>query len=78
VARLPRRPGQKETRYAHLLSGEPTQPEVLETADEPARPTRRAHVEDDRIAALERTVEALRAEVAAVRAELDAFRAQFG
>ena len=78
VARLPRRPGQKEVRYAHLFGGEPTQADAPETADEPPLPTRRAVVEDDRVAALERTVEALRAEVAAVRAELDAFRAQFG
>jgi hypothetical protein len=77
VARLPRRHGQKEVRYAHLLSGEPPEYEAPATADEPARPTRRAHGDDERIAALERTVEALRAEVAAVRAELDAFRAQF-
>jgi uncharacterized protein len=77
VARLPRRPGQKEIRYAHLLGGEPTQADASETADEPPLPTRRAGVEDDRIVALERTVEALRAEVASLRAELDAFRAQF-
>lgn len=77
VARLPRRQGQKEVRYAHLLSGEPPEYEAPATADEPPRPTRRAQGEDDRVAALERTVEALRAEVAAVRAELDAFRAQF-
>jgi uncharacterized protein YceH (UPF0502 family) len=77
VARLPRRPGQKEVRYAHLLGGEPTQADSAATADEPPLPTRRLDVEDDRLAALERTVEALRAEVAAVRAELDAFRAQF-
>jgi len=77
VARLPRRPGQKEVRYAHLLGGGPTQADAPEMAVEPPLPTRRADVEDDRLAALERTVEALRAEVAAVRAELDAFRAQF-
>ena len=76
VARLSRRPGQKEVRYAHLLGGEPAQADAPEMADEPALPTRRADVEDDRIAALERTVEALRAEVAALRAEVDAFRAQ--
>jgi uncharacterized protein YceH (UPF0502 family) len=77
AARLPRRPGQKEVRYAHLLGGEPTQADAPGIADEPALPTRRATVEDDRVAALERTVEALRSEVAALRAELDAFRAQF-
>lgn len=77
VARLPRRPGQKEVRYAHLLSGEPSQADVPAMAEEPAVPTRRADREDDRVAALERTVEALRAEVASLRADLDAFRAQF-
>ena len=77
VARLPRRAGQKEVRYAHLLSGEPPA-DAPAAAEEPAVPTRRRDAEDDRVAALERTVEALRAEVAAVRAELDAFRAQFG
>jgi hypothetical protein len=78
VVRLPRRPGQKEVRYAHLLAGEPVQQaDAPGAADEPAIPTRRAHVEDDRVAALERTVEALRAEVAALRTDLDAFRAQF-
>ena len=72
VARLPRRAGQKEVRYAHLLSGEP-QPYVPGTAEEPA-----IHpAEDGRVAALERSVEELRAEVAALRAELDSFRAQF-
>ncbi|HYR08317.1 MAG TPA: DUF480 domain-containing protein, partial [Longimicrobium sp.] len=74
VARLPRRTGQKEVRYAHLLSGEPPA-DAPGTAEEPA--IHRAGAEDDRVAALERTVEALRAEVATLRADLDAFRAQF-
>jgi uncharacterized protein len=76
VVRLPRRPGQKEVRYAHLLTGEPTQADSPATAEEPATATR-AGAEDDRVAALERTVEELRAEVAALRAELNSFRAQF-
>lgn len=76
VARLPHRPGQKEVRYAHLLSGEP-QADAPGTPEERPVPTRRGDAEDDRVAALERTVEALRAEVAAMRADLDAFRAQF-
>ena len=77
VARLPRRPGQKEVRYAHLLGGEPPQADAGAAAEERAVPIQSADAEDDRVAALERTVEALRAEVAAMRAELDAFRAQF-
>lgn len=75
VARLPRRAGQKEVRYAHLLAGEPAHTAASEAVDAPA--LHRADEDEDRVAALERTVEALRAEVAALRAELDAFRAQF-
>jgi len=76
VARLPRRPGQKEVRFAHLLSGEPPA-DAPGSAEEPPLPARRAVADDDRVAALERTVEELRAEVATLRAELEAFRAQF-
>jgi uncharacterized protein YceH (UPF0502 family) len=57
VARQPRRPGQKEERYAHLL-GE-------EAAVDPGAPS-----EDDRFAVLERDVAELRDEVAALRDEL--------
>ncbi|HEU4558151.1 MAG TPA: YceH family protein [Longimicrobium sp.] len=77
VARLPRRPGQKEVRYAPLLTGDAPQADAPGITEERPVPTRSAAAEDDRVAALERTVEELRAEVAAVRAELDAFRAQF-
>ena len=74
VARLPRRPGQKEVRFAHLLSGEPVIPE----APEPplASGSHRASP-DDRVAALERTVEELRTELAELRERFEAFRAQF-
>jgi uncharacterized protein YceH (UPF0502 family) len=78
VVRLPRRPGQKEVRYAHLLGGEPAQADAPEARAEPPLPARRSGADDDRIAALERTVDALQAEVAALRGELEAFRAQFG
>ncbi|HEX8692772.1 MAG TPA: YceH family protein [Longimicrobium sp.] len=77
VARLPRRPGQKEVRYAHLLGGEAAQDDAPAAAEERTAPFRRGEAEDDRVAALERTVEELRVEVAALRAELDAFRTQF-
>jgi uncharacterized protein YceH (UPF0502 family) len=50
VARLPRQTGQKEVRYAHLLSGEVS---VLESQDE-------AEPELDRISKLERDVEELK------------------
>jgi uncharacterized protein YceH (UPF0502 family) len=75
VARLPRRTGQKEVRYAHLLSGEPAQAE--ESAPDGEREIRapRPDAGDDRVASLERTVDALQAEVAALRTEFEAFRA---
>ncbi len=74
VARLPRRTGQKEVRYAHLLSGEPSQAHEPEADERPA-PVRRVAASDDRVAALEQTVDALRGEVAALRAEVDALQA---
>jgi uncharacterized protein YceH (UPF0502 family) len=59
--RLPRRPGQKEDRYAHTLGNE-------EPAEEGSATIPSA--EDDRVAALERAVAELRDELAALRSEL--------
>ena len=64
VARLSRRPGQREERYAHLLGGEAPEDEV---AAGPAPVTAPA---DDRIERLERELADLRAEVAELRAML--------
>ncbi|HET9985888.1 MAG TPA: YceH family protein [Longimicrobiales bacterium] len=69
VAQLPRRPGQKELRYAHLLSGEPD----VDTEPAPTAGSARA----DRLETLEQVVEGLCAEVAELRAELEAFRREF-
>ena len=68
VVRLPRRPGQKEERYAQLLGGEP--------GEGPA-PSRAITVaeEDDRLAEVEAALQELRDEVAVLRAELGSFRA---
>lgn len=78
VARLPRRPGQKEARYAHLLSGEPVVVDgSAAAAPDVAERHAPAPADDERVAALERTVEALRGELAALRAQFDEFRAQF-
>lgn len=71
IVALPRQPGQKEARYAHLLAGE-----VTYTPPEAAPPTT-AHSSGERIAALESDVQELRREVADLRAQLDAFRKQF-
>jgi hypothetical protein len=77
VARLPRQPGRKESRYAHLLSGA-IEIEALEAAPPRAEPARREVLaENERVARLEATVEALRREVAELRQQLDDFRKQF-
>jgi uncharacterized protein len=76
VATLPRRVGQKDVRYAHLLSGEPetdyqSEPEHSDSAgiNQPSR--------SDRLSALEQEVELLRAEVDGMRREFEEFRKQF-
>jgi uncharacterized protein YceH (UPF0502 family) len=65
VVRLPRQPGQKEGRFAHLLSGEVD----VETIVETERPTRRA--------GLEERVEALAAEVEKLKEQFEQFKKQF-
>jgi uncharacterized protein len=72
VAQLPRQAGQKEVRYAHLLSGEP---QVEVHSPEPAPAVEPA--EASRVDALEDAVVSLRAEVVELRALLHEFRQQF-
>ena len=69
VARLPRRAGQKEVRYAHLLSGEPTTDATDNASLESA--------ETQRIEVLEQSVDALRGELAELRARFEDFRREF-
>src|SRR5437868_5341270 len=65
VARLPRQAGQKEGRFAHLLSGEVDVASLPETAT----PSRRASLEDK--------VDALTAEVEKLKEQFEQFRKQF-
>ena len=76
VVKLPRQPGRKEARYAHLLAGAP---EVDESRPEPrVEPAvREARAENERLARLESEVETLRAEVDELRRQLEEFRKQF-
>jgi uncharacterized protein YceH (UPF0502 family) len=77
VTKLPRRPGQKEVRWAHLLAGEVV--EAADAADAPDAPRAESRREgrDGRVEALEQSVEALRAELAELRAQFEAFRREF-
>ncbi len=75
VMRLPRQPGRKEHRFAHLLSG---LPDIEESSALPTEPARlKVAAENDRIARLEEEVAALRAELDEVSKQLKAFQSQF-
>jgi uncharacterized protein YceH (UPF0502 family) len=66
VARLPRQPGQKEGRFAHLLSGE-IDVEALGAVETPT----------PRRSGLEQRVETLEAEVEKLKDQFEQFRKQF-
>lgn len=72
VIRLPRRQGQKEVRYTHLLAGEVTVDTTESVADDPPATAR-----TDRLTALETTVTALQHDMAVIKAELDRLRPLF-
>lgn len=78
VVKLPRQPGRKESRWAHLLAGEP---EGIAADDDVAVPLEPAmqdvRAENDRLAALEQTVAQLQTEITELREELATFRRQF-
>jgi uncharacterized protein YceH (UPF0502 family) len=76
VVQLPRQPGRKEARNAHLFAGMPDMKALDgEAAPEPARV--RVMAENDRIVKLEEEVAALRSEVAVLRQTVEEFKKQF-
>ncbi len=77
VARLERRPGQKEDRYQHLLGGAEGAPEPVSTVPAPAPASVANQSLESRVSALEAEVAALREELALLRGA-DADRAQVG
>jgi uncharacterized protein YceH (UPF0502 family) len=68
VTRLSRQPGQKEIRFAHLLSGTPAEIPVEPVTQAAPIPTRQS---------LEQKVDALAAEVEKLRLQFDEFKKQF-
>ncbi len=74
VTRLPRRPGEKEARYAHLLSGEPpvSVPPPASAATELGPPPQQS-----RISALEAEIAQLRRELEDLKQQFAGFQKQF-
>ncbi|MEP6494737.1 MAG: YceH family protein [bacterium] len=91
VVELPRRPGQKEERYAHLLSGPVSvvvnESDVSHTSSSHTSSSHtssshtsssRTDAGDERIVSLEATVAELRNELAELRTRFEEFQRQFG
>jgi uncharacterized protein YceH (UPF0502 family) len=74
VIRLPRQPGQKEVRFAHLLAG-PIDVEAFVESERSAPVARRSSSEQ--IERLEQKVDALTTEVDKLRLQFEEFRKQF-
>jgi uncharacterized protein YceH (UPF0502 family) len=77
VLKLPRQPGQKEARYAHLLAGEIAADYFQEEASAEGRQAANRAGAGARIEKLEAEVEALRSEVTSLRQRLEDFIKQF-
>jgi len=76
VTRLPRQPGTKESRYAHLLSGE-VQVEEREVATRVEPATLEVRDENERIARLEQELTRVRGELTDLKREFLEFKRQF-
>ncbi len=75
VVRLPRQPGRKEHRFAHLLSGTPD----LAMGDDVQGEIQQIQSasDNDRLTRLEDEIATLRTEIGDLRSQLEEFRAQF-
>jgi uncharacterized protein len=71
---LPRQPGTKESRYAHLLAGNVV---VVEESSQVVAPVGPNTADAERIARLEEEVAELRREFSEIRDQLERFRKQF-
>jgi uncharacterized protein YceH (UPF0502 family) len=71
---LPRQPGTKEARYAHLLCGQKAE---WDAPPPPVEAGAETSADSGRIAQLEEEIAALRKEMADLREEMASFRKQF-
>ena len=75
VVKLPRQAGQKEARFAHLLTGDVKIEEL--DGEQPAGKQTRRSIESEKVVSLEHRVETLAAEVESLRRQFDEFKKQF-
>ena len=75
VTKLPRQAGQKEARFAHLLTGEVVAEEL--TAELPAPKEPRSANTSERVGSLEQQVETLAADVEGLQRQFEDFKKQF-
>ena len=75
VVKLPRQPGQKDARFAHLLSGEVNVEQLVE--EQPSARAMRRSSDGERIEKLEAQVETLTSEVESLRQQFEQFKKQF-
>jgi uncharacterized protein YceH (UPF0502 family) len=78
VIKLPRQPGTKEARYAHLLGGEVKVEEAAQaSAPKPEAATLEVRAENERMAKLEQEIETLQLEVNELKQQFLEFKKQF-
>lgn len=77
VSKLPRQPGRKESRYTHLLAGEPDESSSEVSEATPEKATLQVRAENERIAELEEKVADLTGEIERLQRDFMAFKAQF-
>lgn len=77
VKPLPRQPGTKETRYAHLLSGDVLQAEPESRASAAPAASAEHALDGDRVRKLEEEIAVLKNEIAELKEQFAQFRKQF-
>jgi len=77
VAKLPRQPGKKDSRYAHLLSGEIEVEEIQVRSPRGEPAILEVRAENEKLSRLEAEVGQLRSDLTELRQEFEQFKKQF-
>lgn len=77
IVKLPRQPGSRESRFAHLL-GDPVEIKQIEVPPHQAPSVQQAQAENDKIAKLEEEVASLRQELSELKQQFAEFKRELG